>query len=399
MKEPLLIKIEPALEMVDLTSRLKIKPTLNSKEALDGEFKADLERALELEVGHSPPARKEREKLSALANSLDFLKEIRNFDAKVKKILQNNLEEVSSLAEEIGSLRHKVAQGDLSAKTAFAHLKELTESTQREKEALKEEELKLEAISKLKEESARLDEKALNHIPLLEKLNFADTDVWFNQIWPLHKPDSLFDHSFQIQIPYNPDNSPKDGSTSQEDASAWERQFESDWSKARKTSPDASKVQNLTAEGIRGYNPAMNGSEALPESDRIFSDLVQRAQMNLEQGNYQMNLELKPENLGNVFLKLSLIGDKMSARFLVDNEAVGILMASRLEELKASLAQYGVSPEKLEIAVRNSAFKASEMFGSKSEFRPLNTLEPFFEPQTVAYFQTPEASQSRAWIV
>jgi hypothetical protein len=112
-----------------------------------------------------------------------------------------------------------------------------------------------------------------------------------------------------------------------------------------------------------------------------------------------MNLELKPDHLGNVSLKLSLVGDKMNARFLVDNENVGALLVSRLQDLKAALAQHGVSPEKLEIAVRNRASQAVESSLARSEFHPLNTLEPSFEPQIVAYFQASDNLQSRAWIV
>jgi hypothetical protein len=124
-------------------------------------------------------------------------------------------------------------------------------------------------------------------------------------------------------------------------------------------------------------------------------------ELNLDRGNYQMSLELYPEHLGSLKMKVSLKGDTLNARFLVDNEAAQNLLLSHLEELRQTVSKYGISLADIKIAVTHPV-ENSEEFSSRMEtraFRMGTISETVRDSESVAYFKPQETAVLGNWII
>jgi flagellar hook-length control protein FliK len=91
------------------------------------------------------------------------------------------------------------------------------------------------------------------------------------------------------------------------------------------------------------------GREVSPS--QVFRQIVQKAQIMVGSGLAEMKLELKPENLGKLHLKLEMQGGVLTAKFMAESQQVRELIESNLSQLRQSLADQGLSFGKIEVSV------------------------------------------------
>ncbi|MGE5559972.1 MAG: flagellar hook-length control protein FliK [Chloroflexota bacterium] len=115
-------------------------------------------------------------------------------------------------------------------------------------------------------------------------------------------------------------------------------------------------------DGITATGPAMSDRPALPQpvvSD-VIGQMVAGAKL-LRQGPVtEMRLQLKPEFLGRVDLKVTLTDGILSARILVDNPAVKAAIEANLSQLKQDLADQGIALQGMTVGLGGNHQEAAD---------------------------------------
>lgn len=109
-------------------------------------------------------------------------------------------------------------------------------------------------------------------------------------------------------------------------------------------------------------------------------------------------MELHPENLGQIKLKLSLQGDKFSARFLVEDGSVRDLMMERMDELKAALSAQGIEAADIHIALKKDSSVVEDILSNSSGRRDFRQTG-FSGVMTADYFHSTSEDGYSAWVV
>lgn len=248
-------------------------------------------------------------------------------------------------------------------------------------------------LSNLIKSSFRIDTPSLNK------------DVWVQQIWPLQQNDSIFDGDKGNQIPYNPERDTVQ-SPEPEGVDEWGESFEAGWADAESAIGSQPGINSFAGE-VQGNAGAMSGKandspfKSVPEGEKLFNDIIKQMNWNVDNGNYQMSLALHPENLGHLRMNVSLQGDRLDARILVESESVKNLMDSKLDELIEKLNLNGVSVNKLEIVVQSDNSQTASKIDDIINYSPAPDLkiENSLENHQIAYFNRKITSLSKNWVV
>lgn len=100
-----------------------------------------------------------------------------------------------------------------------------------------------------------------------------------------------------------------------------------------------------------------SGQEALPGNfQSIAAQLVHYSKATISQGKSQVEIHLKPEHLGKVHLHLTLEDGVLTAKFLVENQAVGRMLESNLQDLRQSLQEQGLKFGQVQVEVGTGGF-------------------------------------------
>jgi flagellar hook-length control protein FliK len=127
-------------------------------------------------------------------------------------------------------------------------------------------------------------------------------------------------------------------------------------------SQDDSLPANHGLTGLRANKPdelvfAATQQIAAPNQQDIISQIVDRARLYLRPANQsEMVLQLRPEHLGELTLKVSVEAGVVSAAFHSDNPEVRQVIEASLPQLKQDLSQQGIKLDNV------SVFSGSEQF-------------------------------------
>ena len=89
--------------------------------------------------------------------------------------------------------------------------------------------------------------------------------------------------------------------------------------------------------------------EATPS--QLFRQIVQKAQVMIGDGMAEMKLELKPEQLGKLHLKLEMQGGMLAAKFVADSQQTKELIEANMSQLKQSFSDQGLNFGKIDVSV------------------------------------------------
>jgi flagellar hook-length control protein FliK len=99
----------------------------------------------------------------------------------------------------------------------------------------------------------------------------------------------------------------------------------------------ASQVQNALQDSVNSYGSAI-------DTDKIVEQMVNgMAMRSLAQGTSEIRLQLQPENLGQVTMRLSVSGNQVNANVVAQNADVGNALIASHRDLARSLSQAGLT--------------------------------------------------------
>lgn len=97
-----------------------------------------------------------------------------------------------------------------------------------------------------------------------------------------------------------------------------------------------------------------NGETFRPtvQPEDVINQVVKKAELLVKQNTSQMKLELKPEVLGKMIIKIAVEEGVVTARFITENHQVKQLLESNMAALRQSLESQGIRVEKAEVSVQ-----------------------------------------------
>lgn len=133
-----------------------------------------------------------------------------------------------------------------------------------------------------------------------------------------------------------------------------------------------------TARRLASY---LNGkTEQVVKPEAAFSDMVTKAKLFMDNGRTEMNIQLKPEHLGSLNIKMVVEDGQMQAKFVTDRPEVKELIEQNIDLLKQKLSDVGIDVASVNVEVRNDAGEASREDGRPSGLRKVTEFGNGDEP-------------------
>ncbi len=141
--------------------------------------------------------------------------------------------------------------------------------------------------------------------------------------------------------------------------------LKSDTIQTKSASSAASATQSTSAGNIAGATASVAGSTAAAlspqqmmmtgpskqESAENVQEVIKQAQVIIKKGGGEMNVEMKPEGMGQVHLKIALENGQVNIQMMAQNDKVKKLLEDGIHELKGNLAAHKLQVESLKIGI------------------------------------------------
>ncbi len=384
------------------------------------DFKQCLMNVLQGDVGPPGTGNGEDEILASSASASDYvLQQIAKFDGFIRKFIDNNPDKAAKAVSMIGQLRNEIFNEIITLEKAVEKLKDKTHDFNRrvaEAQTVKPQEIQMnmnrleelrqkeEALHQLHEEVGKLQEFALENFGLITKMHSTAAEVWVQQVFPAYQQASIFNGGGERKVPYDPQREQPDIAAIERDNQEWDSKFEAEWEKSELTRIRLGSSQNDASKAVyndfgRSDTAVKSARQSVPNGEKLFSEMVAAMQTGLNGQSHRISLELHPDYLGGLKLKLSLNGDKMDARFLVQNPSVRNLMVDGMDELKASLEGKGIALENVEIALAQSAkAEIDNIQQTYGQIVPSQIENTEFQ-KGEGYFKSHNLYSANAWVV
>ena len=95
------------------------------------------------------------------------------------------------------------------------------------------------------------------------------------------------------------------------------------------------------------------GKNSPTASIEIIQELAEKISMQLKSNRYEMELQIKPESLGKLVLKVTLEDGILSGRITTTNRQTANILQQNLDDLKSALEQQGYKFSQLDVNVGN----------------------------------------------
>ncbi len=107
-----------------------------------------------------------------------------------------------------------------------------------------------------------------------------------------------------------------------------------------------------TAAALNPEKMMMNGPNKQDATENV-QELIKQAQVIIKKGGGEMNVQMKPEGMGQVHLKVALENGQVSIQMMAQNDKVKKLLEDGIHELKSNLASHKLQVESLKIGIAN----------------------------------------------
>ncbi len=91
------------------------------------------------------------------------------------------------------------------------------------------------------------------------------------------------------------------------------------------------------------------------QAKEILSQIIEKASVDMTNGKSEMSIELKPESLGRISLKVVTENGIVMAKFVAENEQVKEVLESNMHLLKDSLENQGMNVQGFSVSVRQDS--------------------------------------------
>ncbi|MCK4620557.1 MAG: flagellar hook-length control protein FliK, partial [Desulfobacterales bacterium] len=92
-----------------------------------------------------------------------------------------------------------------------------------------------------------------------------------------------------------------------------------------------------------------------PLQTEVLTQIVKKASFNLKNGQTEVKIDLKPEFLGRIQLKISTENHQVMVRILTEIPLVKDMIENNINQLKADLQNHGLEIDKLDVFVANDS--------------------------------------------
>lgn len=145
---------------------------------------------------------------------------------------------------------------------------------------------------------------------------------------------------------------------------------------------DLANIKNIVIEDTRTTisQPLDSTQNFNNVKNTVFNQIVEGFKLDLKDDSSEMLIKLKPDNLGDVSLKIAVERGIVIAKFDVENQIVKQAIESSLEDLKNSLNEKGFQIQELNVSVNKDPQKRHEFSGyrqrnkNKQKISSINTL-------------------------
>ena len=130
-----------------------------------------------------------------------------------------------------------------------------------------------------------------------------------------------------------------------------------------------------------------NASPAEPvNKDDLFAQIVEKAKVSLNRGNGEMEVNLKPDHLGKLHLKVSVENQLVTAKFVAESQQVKEIIETNLNQLRRDLQDNGIQVDQLMVSVgghhndggfQNASHNSSGFTGQQNNSRAASQEMPF----------------------
>jgi|BioPla2DNA2_1021312.scaffolds.fasta_scaffold01798_2 flagellar hook-length control protein FliK len=138
------------------------------------------------------------------------------------------------------------------------------------------------------------------------------------------------------------------------------------------------EFRNLFSENIKSFNQLKETSiaqkaEAIPKREIAFQ-IVEKAKVLLSGDKSEMIMDLKPDHLGKLSLKLVTERGLVIAKFVAENEQVRAAIEANMDTLKESLEKQGFSVQEFSVSVNHNKNRQQDGYGENPKnLRESNT--------------------------
>ncbi|MEN6325078.1 MAG: flagellar hook-length control protein FliK [Syntrophomonas sp.] len=115
---------------------------------------------------------------------------------------------------------------------------------------------------------------------------------------------------------------------------------------AGKSGLESEKIQLLRS------TPAPATTDLLAEPEKVLEQIVKKAEMMVKLNSSEMKIQLQPEFLGKMTIKIAVEEGMLTAKFITDSHQVKHMLDSNLNTLRQSLEAQGIRVEKTEVNVQ-----------------------------------------------
>jgi flagellar hook-length control protein FliK len=123
-------------------------------------------------------------------------------------------------------------------------------------------------------------------------------------------------------------------------------------SSSDKVRNDLSVVSNLNPQPMSGTNSEIAAATVNHvNKDDLFAQIVEKAKVVVNNGNSEMEISLKPEHLGKLQLKISVVDQTVTAKFVAESQQVKEVIETHLNQLRRNLQDNGVQVDQLMVSV------------------------------------------------
>lgn len=152
------------------------------------------------------------------------------------------------------------------------------------------------------------------------------------------------------------------------------------------------KVQEMEIQETVGDNNLKSVESLMTkqlDASKVINQIVQKASVNIKETKSEMIIDLKPEHLGKISMKIEVEREMVVAKIVAENQVVKETIESNLEDLRESLEERGFSIEEFSVDVsKDDSKESTQQFmnfrNNRSKFKGISDdLEDTTEDITV----------------
>lgn len=137
-------------------------------------------------------------------------------------------------------------------------------------------------------------------------------------------------------------------------------------------------------------NDKLNQMFDFTEQDNVLDQIVKKVELDLKSGQTEMRMQLKPENLGEVQMKVVIEDGKLNAHFLTSTATAKEALEANVQQLKQSLQEQGVKVEKIAILLSSGDLQFNQKQQDESLYQNQKITKNWRRSSGIADYESPD---------